>query len=123
MDPALQELCTQTVRFYAQTGVNEYGFQSWSNVAVPVLCHVQSRSQLYASSTGEHKVQTGRLWLAVICPWLTDRYLMEVPDLSMASGFRQVEILAVTVEYNEVEADHQVVHFGERGDRGREMNE
>jgi hypothetical protein len=41
----------------------------------------------------------------------------------MASGFRQVEILAVTVEYNEVEADHQVVHFGERGDRGREMNE
>jgi hypothetical protein len=123
MDVELMALCTQQVRFYAQTTVDEYGFQTWSKTPQVVNCHMESRVQLFATRTGEMKTQSGRCFLAGVFPWLTDRYLMEVPDVSTPSGWRQTEILAVTVRYNESAADHQVVHFGERGDRGRETNE
>lgn len=123
LDPELIELMTQTVRFYAPVGTDEYGYQKFSTTYTEMACHIRGRLQMITIPNGELKSSTGTVYLAGVLPALTDAWTMDVPDLSSTTGWRGVELAAVTLIYDEAEPCYQAVHYGERGNRGRSRNE
>jgi hypothetical protein len=123
MEKQLLSMMTQTVRFYAPVGKPDpYGFQQYATTPIEVKCHIESREQRIYDSTSDVNVGSGRCFTAGVFPWLNENYEMFVPDPSYTTGWRQVDIAAVTIRNDEKGPHHNVVYFGERGNRGTRTN-
>lgn len=121
IDPLLASLMTQTVYAYLSTGTSPYGQPVFSSTPITIPCHIVGRIQEVVTPTGEAAMSTGVAICADVYPGLSDAAVLDVPDLTQASGRSRVNIIAIVTRYDEAGAHHQSIYYGPRGASGREM--
>lgn len=114
------DLFTQTVLVSQRTSTDAYGMESYGPDQ-PVPCHLEGRVQEIVTPTGEVRTSTGRFFCEVV-PWINDLCRLKVPDFQEVTGYRNVDIVAVSVRYDEDGPHHLMVHYGERGNKGFRSN-
>jgi hypothetical protein len=115
MEPELAALCTQTVKAYAPGTTDAYGQLSYSATPLTLKCHIVGRFMEVIDKHGEAVTANGSAILTDCYPGLSDRYILDVPDMSMPSGWRRVNIISVVTRYDEKGPHHQVIYFGAQG--------
>lgn len=99
------DLMPDTVTFYAQASLDQYGKRTFSGTGVEYRCRVQDTNELLRNAEGREVVVTGKVYLYG-APNLTTDHKIVLPD-----GTSPV-IHAVTVNNDESGSHHTVVLYG-----------
>ena len=115
IEPELAAICTQTVKAYAPSGTDHYGQTTYAAVPLTLPCHLVGRYQEITDKRGETAIANGHAILTDCYPGLSDKYRLEIPDMSSPSGWSRVNIIAVITRYDDKGPYNQVIYFGEQG--------
>lgn len=115
IEPELAALCTQTVKVYPPGAVDAYGQTNYATTPLTLPCHIVGRYQEITDRRGETVVANGHAILTNCYPGLSERYLLQIPDMSAPSGWTMVNIIAVITRYDETGPYNQVIYYGQQG--------
>jgi hypothetical protein len=105
IEPAYQELFSETVTLYAPASTDKYGARTWSASGVTASAHLMAENQLTKTADGRDVLETGKVYLYGQVTVTTD-YRIVLEDGS------EPIIIAVDKPYDQNGWHHTVVRIG-----------
>jgi hypothetical protein len=105
-DPLLLPLFSQSVQFFSQSAVDNYGRRSFGSVAASFNARIQEDESLVRDAQGRQVVSVGTIYLYETSPVINTDFRCVLPD-----GTEPIIITADLVA-DEIGSNHQRIRIG-----------